>query len=181
MVRLAIAFEGFLVLLAWGLGWLFGTPPYQQTYLNPPAAIVGFIAAGPPLLAMWWCSQSQWVSLRGLMDEIEHRIIPLFSGCPQSALILICVLAGVGEEALFRGVLQSVFTLWVGPGPALVLTSVVFGLGHLITPVYAVLAGVLGFYLGWLSLVSDNLLPAMIAHGFYDYVALRFLLNKYGS
>ncbi len=113
------------------------------------------------------------------MFEIEDKIIPLFAGCSQFDLILICVLAGVGEEALFRGVIQNLLADLVSPWVALVVTSALFGLGHFITPMYAVLAGLLGFYLGWLSLAHGNLLVAMATHALYDYVALRYLVYRY--
>ena len=179
MVRLAIAFEGLLLVLAWGLGWLVGAPPFERVHLNWQAMALGTAATGPPLLAMWWCSRAQWRPFRTLMYEVEDKIIPLFAGCSQFDLILICVLAGVGEEALFRGVIQNLLADLMSPRVALVVTSAIFGLGHFITPMYAVLAGLLGFYLGWLSLAHDNLLVAMATHALYDYVALRYLVYRY--
>ena len=181
MLRFALAIEGSLLVLAWGLGWLFGAPPFEQVHLNWQSVALGAAATCPPLLAMWWCSRSQWRPFRGLMFEMEDKIIPLFAGCSQFDLILICVLAGVGEEALFRGVIQNLLADLVNPRVALVVTSALFGLGHFITPMYAVLAGLLGFYLGWLSLALDNLLVAMATHALYDYVALRYLIHKYTS
>ncbi|MCH6546158.1 MAG: hypothetical protein IH796_09200, partial [Deltaproteobacteria bacterium] len=96
MVRLAIAFEGLLLVLAWGLGWLVGAPPFARVHLNWQAMALGTAATGPPLLAMWWCSRAQWRPFRTLMYKVEDKIIPLFAGCSQFDLILICVLAGVG-------------------------------------------------------------------------------------
>ena len=64
---------------------------------------------------------------------------------------------------------------------ALSVASVLFGLGHLITPVYAVLAAVIGFYLGALFLATDNLLIAIVAHGLYDFVALLYLIRRRGE
>ena len=181
IVKLAVAVEGSILVLAWVLGWLVGAPPFERVHLQWQAVTMGTVATLPPLLVMWLYSRSRWGPFRGLMYEIEHKIIPLFTGCSQFDLILICVLAGVGEEAMFRGVMQSLLTELVSPGLALVLTSILFGFGHFITPMYAVLAGVLGFYLGWLSLAQGNLLAAMITHALYDYVALRFLLYRYKS
>jgi membrane protease YdiL (CAAX protease family) len=51
-------------------------------------------------------------------------------------LALVAVLAGVGEELLFRGLFQlglaTVVDLWL----AILLTSLLFGLAHAITPTY---------------------------------------------
>ena len=50
-----------------------------------------------------------------------------------------------------------------------------FGLGHWITPSYGVLAGIIGGYLGLLTMASSNLLPAILAHALYDFAALVYL------
>ncbi len=87
------------------------------------------------------------------------------------------LLAGVGEELFFRGVLQPELISWTGTLAGLIAASVVFGLLHAITPTYALLATAVGAYLGWLALASGNLLGPMIAHGVYDFFALAYLIR----
>jgi len=85
--------------------------------------------------------------------------------------------AGIGEELLFRGVLQSTLTEYTGLAPvSVVVTSVVFGLLHFATPLYAFLAFVASLYFGFLfqDPAVDNLAIPMICHGVYDVVALLF-------
>ena len=53
-----------------------------------------------------------------------------------------------------------------------------FGLGHHMTSAYAILAGLLGLYLGLLLMVFDNLLVVMLVHGLYDFAALVYLVQK---
>jgi membrane protease YdiL (CAAX protease family) len=60
-----------------------------------------------------------------------------------------------------------------------VIASALFGLGHFITPMYALLAGLLGLYLGGLAMIYDNLLLVMVVHALYDFVALVYLVRKY--
>ncbi len=79
-------------------------------------------------------------------------------------ILPISIAAGVGEEILFRGVLQ--------PRLGLVFTSVLFGILHPFTLVYAVLAGFLGAYLGWLQLKTGNLAVPVVVHALYDLAAL---------
>jgi membrane protease YdiL (CAAX protease family) len=55
------------------------------------------------------------------------------------------------------------------------VTSVVFGLAHLITPLYGVLAALVSVYLGWLFLEYENLVVPMVTHAMYDFVALVYL------
>ena len=92
--------------------------------------------------------------------------------------ILISLLAGLGEELLFRGVLQLGLTDWFGLPIALVATSTLFGLAHLITPTYAVLAGIIGIYFGMLAVVTDSLFAPVAAHALYDWAALTYLVSS---
>ena len=43
---------------------------------------------------------------------------------------------------------------------------------------YAVFAMVLGFFLGWLVLVTGDLTAAIIAHAGYDFAALLLLTRR---
>jgi membrane protease YdiL (CAAX protease family) len=65
--------------------------------------------------------------------------------------------------------------------PAVALASAVFGLLHAITPTYAILATVMGAYLGVVWIASGNLLAPIVAHALYDFVALVWLLRGPGS
>eukprot|EP00587_Corethron_hystrix_P007092 CAMPEP_0113304716 /NCGR_PEP_ID=MMETSP0010_2-20120614/4622_1 /TAXON_ID=216773 ORGANISM="Corethron hystrix, Strain 308" /NCGR_SAMPLE_ID=MMETSP0010_2 /ASSEMBLY_ACC=CAM_ASM_000155 /LENGTH=248 /DNA_ID=CAMNT_0000158971 /DNA_START=575 /DNA_END=1321 /DNA_ORIENTATION=+ /assembly_acc=CAM_ASM_000155 len=86
--------------------------------------------------------------------------------------------AGVGEELLFRGVLQSAITenIGVGPIPSLFLTSIIFGLLHFATPLYAFLAFLASLYFGsmYMDPNVDNLIIPMVCHTLYDVVALMY-------
>ncbi len=126
---------------------------------------------------MWWCARSSWGPLRRIQHEVWEKIVPLFAECSFLELILIAVAAGLGEEVLFRGVIQITLADWVGPSGALLLASALFGLAHFLTPTYAALAALLGLYLGGLLMVSDNLLPAILVHAGYDFAALLYLIR----
>jgi membrane protease YdiL (CAAX protease family) len=78
---------------------------------------------------------------------------------------------------LFRGVLQGALQHALGLAAGLLLASALFGLLHFITLTYAVFATVLGAYLGWLWMVTDNLLVPTVAHAAYDFAALLYLLR----
>jgi membrane protease YdiL (CAAX protease family) len=119
-----------------------------------------------------------WEPLRRLSREIEETVAPLFAGCPPLALALVSLAAGVGEEALFRGVIQTALGEAVHPAVGLLGASLLFGLTHLVTPTYALLAGVLGLYLGAITMATGNLLPAIVAHALYDFVALVFWTGR---
>jgi membrane protease YdiL (CAAX protease family) len=93
----------------------------------------------------------------------------------------ISVLAGVGEEALFRGLVQDTLAAWMPLGVALALASLLFGLLHAVTPTYAVLATLMGAYLGGLYLWTGGLLAPMVTHGVYDFAVLLYLQYGPGS
>jgi hypothetical protein len=105
------------------------------------------------------------------MDEFTGRL----SQCSLLDLALISALAGIGEEALFRGVMQTGLVPVVGLPAAVALTSVAFGLAHYLSLTYAAYAALVSVYLGVLLVYTDNLLVPVIAHAAYDFVALVYL------
>ncbi len=60
----------------------------------------------------------------------------------------------------------------------MILTSILFGALHWITPTYAAIAGLIGFYLGAFMVVSGNLVVPILVHALYDFFALRYLLGR---
>ena len=107
----------------------------------------------------------------------EEVIRPLFASCTVLDLAVISLLAGVGEEMLFRGVLQADFSQRWGLWTGIVAASLLFGALHPITPAYVVLAAGLGVYLGYLWVATGNLLVVIVAHALYDFLALVFLMR----
>lgn len=186
----AISIEMGLGLLALLLGWMTGVDPRQwipRLEAGQWAAIgqglaIGAAAAIPILIAIELIERIDWEPIRQL-KELEH--LPIVSALLRLSwleLIAISIAAGVGEELLLRGWLMA----WIsGPldeaSPSIVLgalatSSIVFGLMHLITPTYAVIATFIGFYLGALALWTGNLLVPIAAHAVYD--AVHLLLAK---
>ena len=181
IVWLAIIFEGGLLLLALALGGWFNYPPLEQIIWSGEALVWGILATFPLFFSMGYCTRSAWAPLRSLMKQVEREIVPLFADCSMLQLALISLLAGVGEETLFQGVIQTGLSELIHPWPALAATSVLFGLGHWITPSYGVLAGIVGGYLGLLTMASGNLLPAILAHALYDFAALVYLKGAHSD
>src|SRR5262249_55630916 len=107
-----------------------------------------------------------------------EEIRPTFRHCTLAELAAVSVAAGIGEEMLFRGVLQALFTRWLGTWTGVVLASLLFGLLHPITALYVVLAAICGVYIGMCWIATDNLLVVMVAHALYDFIALTYLLKS---
>ncbi len=177
----AVAFEGGVALLAVGVGWFLGHPPLKLIHWLPGAVFWGTLGTLPLLALAATCIAFPVGPLRQLLEVVQQLLFPLFAACNWIDLAIIAVLAGLGEELLFRGLIQEVSSAWIGGSAgrwsAWIGTSVLFGLAHWITPTYAVLAALIGFYLGWLWLASGNLLLPIMAHALYDFVVLAYLLK----
>ena len=97
---------------------------------------------------------------------------------PQSTLevvLWICLSATAGfcEEVLFRGYFQRQFTrLLRNRWTALVVVSILFGLGHGYEGAQRMLLiALLGFAFGLMSLLRKSLRPAMMAHTLQDTIS----------
>jgi membrane protease YdiL (CAAX protease family) len=174
---LSIGFEGGLVVLAWLLGWLLGHPPLERIHASWRDAALGVAASFPLLLGLWLCVRWPIGPLRRIKQFSDEFIRPIFRPCTVFDLAIISLLAGLGEEMLFRGVIQGAIGGWLGDWAGVVIAAVLFGLLHLITPTYAVLATLCGLYFGLLVLLEDNLLVAIVPHGLYDFIALLYLAH----
>jgi membrane protease YdiL (CAAX protease family) len=178
VVRLAVGLEGGLLIIALGLGLLLGTAPFGGARVTPGALAWGTVATIPTLLLMWWMSSTTWPALRRLRREVEETIVPLFADCTAGELVLIALLAGVGEEALFRGLVQRGISDIAGPAAGVVAAGALFGLAHFVTHTYALLAALLGIYLGMLFLVTGNLIVPIVVHTLYDVIALLLWVRQ---
>jgi len=176
---LALGFESALLGVAVALGWLAGNPPFRGSHFGMPAVVGGVAATIPLFLLMRWSVLSRWAPAARFAREVEARLLPLFAGCSTLDLVIVSVAAGVGEEALFRGVIQIGLADRFGSLAGLTAASALFGLAHMISPLYALLAGLVGAYLGALTLATGNIVPAILAHALYDFLALSYLLRRH--
>jgi uncharacterized protein len=171
-LTLAALAEGGTLVLAVTLGWLAGIDPWAHVEWTVPAVGIGLLATTPIFLVYAFAKDTRTVAI--------ETIGPALSLCRWYDLFVLALLAGVGEELLFRGVLQpwlSGSSAWIG----FVAANVLFGLVHFVTPTYALIAGGLGMYLSLVAfhVPRANLLSAMIAHGLYDYVAFLLIVREY--
>jgi uncharacterized protein len=189
--RFAVAgliFESGLIAVAVLIGWLLarwplpGVDPSSDGWAPQAwAALQGGLAAVPMFLGLMLVDRYPWGPLRELQRTVDEKLLPLLEQWTRAQMALISLAAGFGEEMLFRGLLQTALTDLL-PGHAglvvAVLTaSAVFGICHWITTGYAVLAGLMGVYLGILLVASGNLLVPIAAHAAYDFAALTYLLR----
>lgn len=132
--------------------------------------IVGIIGSIPPLLLLFFIVSKKAAGLalfKGIREIALHDIRNIFSQSRLIDLILISLSAGIAEELLFRGVLQVQF--------GIVASSILFGLVHFISPLYMIIAAAMGFYLGSVFSLYDNLMIPALIHFLYDLGALVYL------
>jgi membrane protease YdiL (CAAX protease family) len=177
ILRLGLIFEGAIALGACAIGIFLPTPPWKLIEWRAGVAAWGLVATIPLVVGLLILRQINLGPFRRLNAVVDEMLVPLFARCTIVQLAILSVLAGVGEELMFRGVLQPVLIGWLGVVIGIVLASTVFGLLHAVTVTYAVLATGVGAYLGWLTIASENLLVPIIAHSLYDFVALVYLIQ----
>ena len=172
--------EAGLLLLAWGLGRWLDISPLGSLHFTPEDFALGVVASIPMLGGLAWILTTPWRPARDLVALVTDQLGPLVAGRSLLELGLLAALAGVAEEILFRGVVQVVLGRILVEPMALIVASALFGLAHFATPTYALLAGIVGLYLGALYILSGNLLAPILAHALYDLVALKALDSRYG-
>ncbi len=89
------------------------------------------------------------------------------------------VLAPLAEELFFRGVVQSMLRRYFGkPWPAVIVTSVIFGLLHYKTPQNVPALILFGAVLGYIYERSGRLYPAILTHALFNALPFVALLSS---
>ena len=134
--------------------------------------VLAAVALGIANLALLRSAGNRWPG--GALRHVCRIIVrPLFEHVRLWHIIVISVLAGLGEELLFRGVLQPLI--------GLPLASAVFGAVHVGGRSfigYGVWAACIGALFGWLMVETGGLLAPIVAHAVYDALALAYV--RYG-
>lgn len=181
-VAWALRFEAGLGLAAILGGVLMGYPALAALQRPAGAAvghdlILGTLATLPLLGILLVCELYPVGPLRSLQHMMDSKVLQIFRGASLDQLALVAFAAGLGEELLFRGVLQVALIDWLGLWWGIGLAAVVFGICHYISHAYALFAAAIGLYLGLLFYWTGNLLAPIVTHALYDFIALAYLLK----
>ena len=171
--------ECALLVAALAIGPLLGVHPFGRLQVDAAAVAYGLAATLPMLLVLWWCLRTGWAPMRRLVSLAEAHLRPYLAGASTGGIVLLSLMAGIGEEALFRGVIQAALAERLPGWIAVGIGALLFGAAHWLTLSYALLAGVIGVYLGVVFLLTENLLIPIAAHGLYDVVALSVLARSH--
>ncbi|MBL4869428.1 MAG: CPBP family intramembrane metalloprotease [Robiginitomaculum sp.] len=189
-VQTAVIFEGLLVVVAIFLGWASETTVWvsassETASLFEIAKAMGWgvLATLPMIVLLHFLEHEENNLFTDLRQLMQSQIVPLFCKASVWELAVVALAAGVGEEALFRGMLQSWFITSIGsaysPLIGILLASILFGLVHYVTTEYAILAAVMGLYFGLLFWRTEDLIVPITVHFLYDWYAMVYLRNKH--
>ncbi|PQO39857.1 CPBP family intramembrane metalloprotease [Bremerella cremea] len=182
----AVLFESALAFVAVGIGALIGVAPWISSSWDTGGVVpiltslgLGALGTIPLLIAFMAMQYSSFSSLDDLQEYMDRYIAPLFREATIFELGLVSLAAGLGEEALFRGVIQTFLQQLMGSGAGpvvpIALTSLLFGVVHYMTKEYFIIASIMGAYLGiWFWWTGDIIVPIVI-HALYDWFALVYM------
>jgi membrane protease YdiL (CAAX protease family) len=173
-IGFGVAAFAYLRYFGKGIEFLRIKMPTLRDFVWMIGGVIGLFAS---LLTM-----SYLVTVVGFSQPAEHQIAALGQQNPVLLLVLIplsFLVIGPGEELLFRGVIQTWLIDEFRSVSGIIVTSVIFALGHLaaysggnIVLSLSILF-VLSLLLGGIYELTDNLVVPAIVHGAYN--AILFL------
>ena len=134
--------------------------PGRETGADLAAAVLGMLALGQTLDSV---TMLTGLGQRGSMPAIRQALTGIGGGELFAAVVVLGLMAGAAEELFFRGYMQSRLRMAWHAWPAILATSVAFGLLHM-EWIHATMALILGVYLGALTERSGSALPAIVCH-----------------
>jgi uncharacterized protein len=177
----ACLFEAALILVAIVLGWMSGINPFADLHYSESAILYGILGTIPLFLLFLLLEQLTSESVVTIRRFLMETLGPALHRHHWADLFVLAAIAGISEEVLFRGVIQPWMESSWGTIAGLIGSNILFGMVHAITPLYFVLATVVGIYLGLaLDIGGDrNLLTPVIIHSLYDFLAFLALMRSY--
>ncbi|MFA5983777.1 MAG: type II CAAX endopeptidase family protein [Methylococcaceae bacterium] len=181
--RQACYFESFLAVLALVLSWFADLELFASLRFSEPAIALGLIGTIPLILLFFALQGCQFSGIQRIRTLLDETLCPALCHRHWTDLLTLSVIAGFSEELLFRGFLQIWLESKSGHTAGLIVSNLIFGLVHAVTPLYAVLAFLIGIYLG---LAMDygserNVLTPMVIHGLYDFIVFVIIMRTYQS
>ncbi|MFZ2725335.1 MAG: CPBP family intramembrane glutamic endopeptidase [Methylococcaceae bacterium] len=177
----ACYFEAALLLVALLIGYLTDINPFTHLYFSEKALAIGVIATIP--LGFLFIGLHHWQikSMQTIRQFLIETLCPYLYKRHWSDLLLLSTITGFSEEVLFRGAIQPWLESFWSVNVALLVSNLLFGLVHSITPLYALLATLVGIYLGISLDISGerDLLIPIIIHSLYDFFAFMVLMRTY--
>lgn len=168
-------------MLAVLLGWITDVNPFATLRFSEIGLIIGIAATLPLLILLLVIQELPYRAIQDIQYMLTRTLGPSLQNKHWTDLFILSAVAGFSEEVLFRGFLQPWLENSLDQTAALVVSNLIFALAHAITPIYALIAMLIGLYLGvCLDYHGErNLLIPMVIHTIYDFAAFILILRKY--
>jgi membrane protease YdiL (CAAX protease family) len=187
----AFLFEGGLSIVALFIGFLFGLNLWSGAVFDI-TAVFYILGLTLPLIIFYfvlrWLPFECLKTIDRLIGELFQQYMIHFSIWQ---IAIISVAAGLGEELLFRSLLQSGIYNAIANGTTntaglelltnyrltsvLILVSILFGAAHAVTTTYFFLAFIISIYLGVILILTGNIIIPISIHALYDFLVLMFI------
>lgn len=154
--------------------WLADIPVSLLGARGWSASLSGAFGAALTFAAALWITRSD---SRAGTELRRHcaALRSLFAPFTWPQIVLAAAAAGVCEELLFRGFLQSWLLQWSTPAAGILCASIVFALLHAASLTYFSATLVVGLLLGVSYWLTHSLLLVITWHGLYDLLAIAAL------
>jgi uncharacterized protein len=142
--------------------WFSLSPWGAHAYSILLGFTVGLLGVGATFALV---KKTHWAKL------LHEELRPSVSGMPWQGIIAVALFSSLGEEILFRSVLQTSTNLWI--------QALVFGLAHQLPGrsrwTWVLWATIMGVVFGVLFEATGSLLGPIVAHATINGMNLRFL------
>jgi len=136
------------------------------------AATLGILSAGTLFTALIELGVLPRVHVFELLQRLLRGLSPAGVAL---AVVLLGLLPGFAEELFFRGYIQTRLVARWGAGRGIGWTALLFGCAHL-HPVHGAFAAIVGALLGFLTVRTGSVVPAMICHALSNTLSLTLAL-----
>lgn len=181
-IIMSVVVEGGLAVLAFVIGYFIHFSPVRTLKWSITDVIWGLTATIPMLVLYVFMDRSHAEPFRKIRNLVQFFVDTFLSRCSTLQVILICALAGIGEELFFRGILHDAIAYKIGGTTGLIIGILIsaffFGISHAATFTYCILAFFISLYFSWLLIFFDNILVPITTHAVYDYCVIHYLLQR---
>ena len=164
------------VIMAWLGNWRW-RDAFQLRAPRRDGVIGGIllgIGLAPVVLLISHLQQKVWPAPPEAHRFMYDLFVPALKRHPVAIPLIVGFFAGVFEELLFRGPIQTALIRKSRPLTAILITAVIFAAAHL--DLHGIpLRSFLGVILGWIVYRTGSIFPAILVHTLYDATQLGIL------